>query len=510
MERPAMRDDPQSSSSERLSSGRLLARNTGFSLAGQAVTLVVAFFAVPLLVDGLGTARFGVLALAWVVIGYAQVFDLGIGRALTKLTAERLGAGREAEVPYLFWTALLGMALLGVAAGAIVALLSPWLVGSVLNVPDELERETLHTFWVLAAGLPLAISGAALRAHLEALQRFDLVNAVVIPAAVLTYFGPVLVLQVTEELPVVVAAVVLSRAFSWTVNMLLVLRITPEVRQSVALRRSALRRLLGFGTWVTIWNVVYAFLIAADRFLVGALVSITAVAYFATPYEVMTKLLVVSVALAGVFFPAFALNLAASPRRVAAIFSGGVRFGFIALFPVALVMVAFAGEALDLWLGPEFAENSEVVLQWLAVGVLLASLNQLALGLVQSSRPDLPAKLALVELPLYLGLFLALLEAYGIEGAAAAWALRAAAEGVVLLAMVHRLSPTSITALRRMGPAAAGAAAALLLASQLEGAAAKLALIAVVLVAFAPLAWYRILGDGERGRVLTRLRAARA
>lgn len=505
-----MRDDPQRSRSEGLSSGRLLARNTGFSLAGQAVTLVVAFFAVPLLVDGLGTARFGVLALAWVVIGYAQVFDLGIGRALTKLTAERLGAGRKTEVPYLFWTALLGMAVLGFVAGAIVALLSPWLVGSVLNVPEELERETLHTFWVLAAGLPLAISGAALRAHLEALQRFDLVNAVVIPAAVLTYFGPVLVLQVTDQLPVVVAAVVLSRVFSWMVNMVFVLRITPEVRRSVALRRAALRRLLGFGTWVTIWNVVYAFLIAADRFLVGALVSITAVAYFATPYEVMTKLLVVSVALAGVFFPAFALNLAASPRRVAAIFSGGVRFGFIALFPIALVMVAFAGEALDLWLGPEFAENSEVVLQWLAVGVLLASLNQLALGLVQSSRPDLPAKLALVELPLYLGVFLALLEAYGIEGAAAAWALRAAAEGVVLLAMVHHLSPPSITALRRMGPAAAGAAAALLLASQLEGAAAKLALIAVVLAAFAPLAWFRILGDGERGRVLTRLRAARA
>lgn len=496
--------------SDRLSSGRLLARNTGFSLAGQAATLIVAFFAVPLLVDGLGTARFGVLALAWVVIGYAQVFDLGIGRALIKLTAEKLGAGREGEVPHFFWTALLGMGVLGFLAGGVVALLSPWLVGTVLNVPEELETETLHTFWVLSAGLPLAISGAALRAHLEALQRFDLVNAVVIPAAVLTYFGPVLMLQVTDNLAVVVAAVVFSRVASWTVNMLMVLRVTPAIRETPALRRSALRRLLGFGGWVTIWNVVYAFLIASDRFLVGALVSITAVAYFATPYEVMTKLLVVSIALASVFFPAFALNLEASPRRIAAIFSGGIRFGFIALFPVSLVTVAFAYEGLDLWLGAEFAENSEVVLQWLAVGVLIASLNQIALGLVQSTRPDLPAKLALVELPLYLALFLVLLETYGIEGAAATWAVRAAAEGVVLLAMVRRLSPASVAALTRMGPAAAGAAGALLVASQLEDVGAKLALIAVLLLAFAPIAWYRILGAGERLRVLTRLRAARA
>jgi O-antigen/teichoic acid export membrane protein len=505
-----MTPDDTSSRRAGLSSGRLLARNTGFSLAGQATTLVVAFFAVPLLVEGLGTARFGVLTLAWVVIGYAQVFDLGIGRALIKLTSERLGAGREGETPQLFWTALAGMVALGLLVGSVVAAISPWLVGTVLNVPPELEGETLATFFVLAGSLPLAISGAALRAHLEAWQRFDLVNAVVIPAAVLTYFGPVLMLALTNSLVAVVGAVVLSRVISWTVNMLMVLRITPAIRRHLTLRLAALRRLVGYGGWVTVWNVINAFLIAADRFIVGALVSLAAVAYFATPYEVMTKLLVVSIALAGVFFPAFALNLGASPRRIVTIFSGGIRFGFIALFPVALVTVTFAYEGLDLWLGNEFATNSEVVLQWLAVGVLIASLNQISLGLVQSSRPDLPAKLALIELPLYLGLFLALLEAFGIAGASAAWAARAAVEGVVLLAMVRHLSPESVSGLRRMGVAGLGGAAALVVGSQLEGVAAKVSLILVMLAAFAPLAWFRILGASERVRVLTRLRAARA
>lgn len=505
-----MSSDETSSTSARLSSGRLLARNTGFSLAGQAATVTMAVLAVPLLVDGLGTARFGVLTLAWVVIGYAQVFDLGIGRALTKMTAERLGSGREAEMPPLFWTALLGMATLGVLVGAAVALVSPWLVTDVLNVQPELERETLHTFWVLAASLPLAISGAALRAHLEAWQRFDLVNAVVIPASVLTYFGPVLMLLATDSLPAVVAAVVLSRVVSWTVNLLLVFRVTPSIRRTRRVRVSDLRGLVGFGRWVTVWFVINAFLTAADRFLVAAIVSLTAVAYFATPYEVMTKLLVVSVALAAVFFPAFALNLAGSKRRIATIFSGGVRFGFIALFPVALVAVAFAYEVLDLWLGAEFATNSEAVLQWLAVGVLMASINQISLGLVQSTRPDLAAKLALIELPFYIAFFLAMLEAFGIEGAAAAWTVRAAVEGVVLLAMVRRLSPHSVRSLRRMGPAALGAAVALAVASQLEGLGPKLALIGVLLAVFAPLAWYRILGATERVQVRTRLRAARA
>ena len=504
-----MSQEESSTTRERLSSGRLLARNTGFSLAGQAATLIVAFFAVPLLVQGLGTARFGVLALAWVVIGYAQIFDLGIGRALTRFVSERIGAGREDEVPRLFWTAFAGMLVLGLAAGTAVALAAPWLVGSVLDVPPDLERETVHAFWVLAGGLPLAISGAALRAYLEAWQRFDLVNAVVIPAAVLTYFGPVLMLQFEDSLVAVVAAVVFSRVLSFTVNVLLVFRITPALRRARGLHRSLLRPLVGFGVWVTVWNVVNAFLIAADRFIVGALVSLTAVAYFATPYEVMTKLLVVSVMLAGVFFPAFSLTLEESPRRAAPIFSGGIRFGFIALFPVVLATVAFASEGLDLWLGPAFAENSEVVLQWLAVGVLVASLNQIGLGLVQSARPDLPAKLALVELPLYLGLFLLLLGAYGIEGAAAAWAVRAGVEGVVLLLMVRRLAPDAVAALGRLGAAAAGAAVALVAAALLDDVAARAALVAGVLFLFAPLAWFQILGAGERDLVVTRLRAAR-
>lgn len=502
-------DDPTGARTARLSSGRLLARNTAFSFAGQAATLLAAFLAVPLLVDGLGVARFGVLALAWVVIGYAQVFDLGIGRALTKLTSERLGGGREQEMPSLFWTALAGMFALGCLAGGLVALLSPWLVESVLNIPEPLQGETLDAFLLLSASLPLAISGAALRAHLEAWQRFDLVNAVVIPASAITYFGPVLALQISNSLVAVVAAVIASRLITWTVNFVLVLRITPELRRDLALRGAALRRLVGFGTWVTVSNVVTALIMAADRFLVGAIVSIAAVAYFATPYEVVTKLWLVSFAVAGVFFPAFALNLRRDPGRTATIFSGAVRFGFIALFPITLVIVTFAHEGLDLWLGPEFAANSEVVMQWLAVGVLISSLNQIPIGLVQSGRPDLTAKLALVELPLYLAGFLLLLEGYGIEGAAAAWAARAAIEGAVLLLMVRRLSPASTAALSWLPATIMAAGAAFLVAFQLTSVPAKAAFCVLVVLAFLPLAWFRILGLDERIRVRTRLRAAR-
>src|SRR3712207_3801756 len=138
------------STPDNLTSGRLLARNTIFSFAGQIAPLLVALFAVPLLIDGLGTDRFGVLTLAWIVIGYFSLFDLGLGRALTMLVAEKLGMGRERDIPPIVWTALFLMLLLGLIGTAVVSLLSPLLVRDVLKIPEALQSETLHAFYLLA------------------------------------------------------------------------------------------------------------------------------------------------------------------------------------------------------------------------------------------------------------------------------------------------------------------------------------------------------------------------
>src|ERR1700719_1324905 len=122
-----------------LTSGRLLARNTVWNLLGGGAPMIVAVFCIPILIRGLGTERFGILTLAWALIGYASLFDLGLGRALTQLVAKKLGAGEDREVPTLVWTTLLLMLFLGVLGAAVVGVLSPWLVHSVLNVDDPME-----------------------------------------------------------------------------------------------------------------------------------------------------------------------------------------------------------------------------------------------------------------------------------------------------------------------------------------------------------------------------------
>ncbi|MFO0170882.1 MAG: oligosaccharide flippase family protein, partial [Aphanizomenon sp.] len=153
---------------------------------------------------------------------------------------------------------------------------------------------------------------------------------------------------------------------------------------------------------MTLTNIVSPLMVYMDRFLIGGLISVSAVAYYTTPYEVVTKLWLIPGSLVSVLFPAFSTSFVQEPLRVKQLFNRGVKYIFLILFPITLVIITFANEALTLWIGKDFAQNSTQVLQWLAIGVFINSLSQVPFALIQGvGRPDITAKFHFIELPFY-------------------------------------------------------------------------------------------------------------
>jgi O-antigen/teichoic acid export membrane protein len=91
-----------------------------------------------------------------------------------------------------------------------------------------------------------------------------------------------------------------------------------------------------------------------DRFLIGSIVSVAAVAHYTTPFEMISKVLIISSALGGVIFPAFSATLGQNTRHAARIYQQGIKYLFLILFPITLIAVLFAkkpfgfGSALSL------------------------------------------------------------------------------------------------------------------------------------------------------------------
>lgn len=425
-----------------LLSGKHLARSVAWNLAGAGIPLMLAFWAIPRLVDGMGDERFGLLGIIWAGIGYLNLFDFGIGAALAKLTAEHLGKGQIEDLPRLLATGLRLLVGLGVFAALIVLFAVTWIVVYVLKVPAALVDEALGSFWILSATLPFVTLMSGLTGILRAHQRFEQLNLIRIPLGVANFLFPVLALQATPSLVVTTSLLAVSRIIACFACGLLCRPLLSSGQSPKAFIREEVRMLLGFGGWLTVSNIIGPLMVYFDRFLIGAMVGMAAVAYYTIPYEVITRLWIVPDALFGVVFTALATALAADLERARFIFNASARGLFLFVGIPVTFAVLFAREGLAFWLGPVFAMESSAVLRWLAIGVFLNCVARLPLSALQAAgRPDLTAKLHLVELPTYLILLWFLTATYGIVGTAAAWTIRIAGDTVALFAISRQALP---------------------------------------------------------------------
>jgi O-antigen/teichoic acid export membrane protein len=414
----------------------MVGRNALFNLAGHAAPLLAAVLLVPPLVARLGAERFGFLGIAWILVGYFSLFDLGLGRTLSRLIAERQGTPREESLPVLSSSALSLTAALGALAGLIVFAAADPICTRFLSLSEPLQAEATLALRILALSLPLVTLTAALRGVLEAGGRFGWVNAIRVPLGVLTFAAPLAATEWSANLALLAASLAVVRVAAFLAHWAACKRLYPTLTVLGWPDGGAAREMLGYGAWLTVSNVVGPLMVYLDRFLIGALLAVSAVAYYTAPYEVVTRLWLIPAAITGVLFPAMS---AANSDRLKALYRKGIAAVLAAVVPLALLLAVFAHQWLDAWLGPEFAERGALAAQLLCIGTAVNCAAYLPFTLLQA-RGDahLTAKIHLAELPAYLALLWILVPRWGIDGAAFAWALRCAADAGVLFMLAHR------------------------------------------------------------------------
>lgn len=425
--------------------GRILLRNTFLNFIGQVVPIAIGVITIPFIVKGLGIDRFGVLSLAWVVLGYFFIFDLGLGRATTKYVAEALGKGEEGYVPTLVWTTVTIQLILGLGGAIILVIIIPLLVERVLNIPLGLIQEAKITFYLLALSIPIVLVSSSFSGVLEARQRFDLINSIKVPSHAGTFLMPLLGLMLGFKLPGVIVLILCVRFATLIAFLAIDIRIFPNIK-TFTIQPSLFMYLFKFGGWVTVSNIVSPILLYLDRFLIGSTLTMTAVGFYTAPFEAVTRLSIIAGSLAISLFPAFsALESIGDRQRLGFYFANSVKYVLLVLTPVIFVVIIFAKEILKLWLGVEFAEESVTVLRILSIGVLINSIAFIPFSLLQGKgRPDIPAKFHLLELPIHLAIASILINNWGINGAALAWTIRVAFDGFLLFVAtfkMHHLSP---------------------------------------------------------------------
>jgi O-antigen/teichoic acid export membrane protein len=428
----------------RVGSKGLLVKNSALNFAGQVVPLLIGVVTIPRIVRGLGPEGFGILSIAWTLLSCFGIFDLGLGRATTKFVAEAIRPDKASRLPGLVYTSVGLQTILGVLGGLATAAFVPLLV-RLFKMPPASVSEARASLYVLALAVPILLCSNGLRGVLEAAQRFDLVNYIKVPTSISFYLIAAIAIPLHLRVSTIVLWSVLSRLLSLAAYLVLCFHVFPQLRHGIRFVRQEVPALMSFGGWVMVSNTAGPIFGYLERFVIASALSVGVLTYYAVPFDLMSKIVIFPASIAPALFPYFSYHCDRPGSVVSDMTSRTLKYLLFLMTPVVAVFTIFAGDILRLWMGAEFAKQSTVVLQIIAVSFFINALAYIPFTSVQAlGRPDLKAILDVVSLPVFVLYSWMFMRHMGISGAAVAKLVAGIIDTVFLFWFASRLKAFSL------------------------------------------------------------------
>jgi O-antigen/teichoic acid export membrane protein len=410
-----------------------LGEGTIWSVLGLVLPLAAALVSIPVLVGALGTERFGILTLCWALGGYFNLFDMGLGRALVLRISRLEGTGRGDDVPATFWTGTVALAVLGLGLGILCAAASLPLARGLLRIPPVHELETVLSLVITGATLPFALAFGGFGNFLVATHRQRELNLVRIPTGIVSHLGAAGIAMWGGDLVDLALLGLALRVVSIGALWAMAHRIRP---MSFVLSRLELLALLGMGSWMMVTNLAAPLATQLDRFLVGRLAGLSAVAHYSTSMDLALKAWMLLASIAPVLLPVLGELVVKDRDAAKSVFHKALVATFCAALPLLGAMQLMGHLALSLWIDPVFADAAWKLLAVMSSGALASLVANLAFNLVQAIEgPKRTAIAHLILLPVHLGLVLLLVPRMGAMGGAIAFVVRYILEASAFLWM---------------------------------------------------------------------------
>lgn len=419
-------------------------RDTFYNLITQIGLAALTLWTLPRLVAGLQVEMFGVLTILWAVLGYFSFLDLGIGRAVVKYLSIAVHNGNIDERRQLVWTSLLLVAGAGILAGTILAIGAPWFIPFLLGAQGGHYHDSVYrAVNLIAAGVPFLLLFSIVKSFFLAYKRFDIYNILTGLSGIVQNVGSVLLVWLGEGIESIIFLSVYSKIVLIILAVLSLEHIDKKIILTTPiLHRRAFSSLITFGGWVSVSQVISPLFNYVDRFMIGAILPLTFVAYYVVPQEAITRLLIIPMSLSTTLFPI--LSARATQERLSddllPIYHQAMRFMSAALAPISVVLAILSMDILTVWMGRAFAAESAPIFTIIAAGLFFNGMAQIPSTLLQATgHPEIPAKYHLIELPLMICMNVLLIPLYGVIGAAITWLLRVALDFILLHAASDRL-----------------------------------------------------------------------
>ncbi len=404
--------------------------NFAYNVTGALLPLAVALGTVPLYIYQIGLARYGVVSITWVLLGYFGFLDFGLSRASANALA-KLGHASARERSPVLVTAFFCNLGLGLIGGLVLYFAGNFVLLHIVKIPGNLMMETREAYPWMAAMLPLGLLAGITTGALESRERFLLSNAI---GSFGTMAGQIVPLicayKIGPSLDVVIPAILLMRLLTVVLSYAIVIRLEWPLRIFDA-SLGWIRKLFGYGSWVTVSSVLNPLLDTSNQLIIGAMLGAASVAIYSVPMMLAMRSQVFATALSRTLFPRNSRSTHDDAVDVTRRATVSITYGFGMICAPAILI---CGPFLHLWIGHRFAIASEAIAQILMFGAWTNGIAFLPYGFIQArGKPHITAIIGMVEIFPYFAVLWFLITTMGLQGAAWAWMFRVTINCVALV-----------------------------------------------------------------------------
>jgi O-antigen/teichoic acid export membrane protein len=357
-------------------SSRRFSTNVLWSWAAVAANLAMAFLLSPIMIRKLGDEAYGLWTLAYSIVDYYNLLDLGFRSAIVKHVAHWWTLEDRRQLAQVVNTGIAYFVGVATALCALTVAVSPFLP-RLFHV--SAAHVTAFSILVLSMGLTcaMALPFGCLAACLEAAQRFDLSNRILMIMNVTRVVSVLVLLLAGYGLVAVALAAAAARLLQFVLIWRTFQRHLPIQWSRSLVHLATLRDLYRYGVHTLPSTVAWMLLQQGPGLVIGGMLSARFVGYYSLPAK-LSQYVQELVHRLGSVTNARTAELAAR-QDFPALRRLGVatnRYSLLIFMPAALFLTVYSEPLFRVWLTPQFAAASAPLAPWFAIGYLLGEVGQ--------------------------------------------------------------------------------------------------------------------------------------
>lgn len=340
--------------------------NVLYSILSYVITPVILIVSTPLLLEHLGASKYGIWVLINSLISVLGISNFGLGNAFIKIGSEYEASKDQIGFNQLFRVSFTLSIIL-----AIVVSLSTYLFGGYI-LPLFFDstgiREMMSVTHLVGGIVGLRIVNSIISGSYMARQRYDINSKISIAFNLFTSIIFTFLAVLFKDIRVLVFSLFISTIALLLFNILVAKYNNPQLVFKLAMRKSTLQKIIGYGIYSWLQLIISAINSQADKLIVGGMLGPAALGYYSVCMQLVAKIHEIPTAASAFLVPKFsALYEHKDVDNIRSVYSRAMLYKSIFIIFSGIFAFILAPQILGIWIGSNFAEQHADLFKMLTI-----------------------------------------------------------------------------------------------------------------------------------------------